>query len=66
MRPIYVQLPDEQTRRALVNVAEREFRDPRAQAAKFIVDGLRRAGVLADDDRSAALTTATREPEAVA
>jgi len=66
VRPIYVQLPDEQTRRALVNVAEREYRDPRAQAAKFIVDGLRRAGALADDERSAALTTATREPEAVA
>ena len=49
MRPIYVPLPDEQTRRALVNIAEREFRDPRAQAAKFIVEGLQRAGALTDD-----------------
>ena len=63
MRPIYVQLPDEQTRRALVNVAESEFRDPRAQATKFIVDGLRRAGALTDD-RSATLTIGPRGPEA--
>jgi hypothetical protein len=48
VRPIYVPLPDEQTRRALVNVAEREFRDPRAQAAKYIVEGLKRAGILTD------------------
>ena len=61
MRPIYVPLPDEQTRRALVNIAEREFRDPRAQAAKFIVEGLKRAGALTDDR-----PTDSREPEAVA
>jgi hypothetical protein len=54
VRPIYVQLPDEQTRRALVNVAESEFRDPRAQAAKFIVDGLRRAGALPAEERTIA------------
>ena len=51
MRPIYVPLPDEPTRRALVNVAEREFRDPRAQAAKFIVEGLQRAGALPIDNQ---------------
>ncbi len=61
MRPIYVPLPDEQTRRALVNLAESEFRDPRAQAAKFIVEGLKRAGVLTD-----ARPALSREPEAVA
>ncbi len=61
MRPIYVPLPDEQTRRALVNIAEREFRDPRAQAAKFIVEGLQRAGALTDDR-----PTGSREPEALA
>ncbi len=63
MRPIYVPLPDEQTRRALVNVAESEFRDPRAQAAKFIVEGLKRAGALSDD-RSATLVASSRGPEA--
>jgi hypothetical protein len=31
---------------ALLTVAERDFRDPREQAAKFIVDGLRRAHAL--------------------
>ncbi len=61
MRPIYVPLPDDQTRRALVNVAKREFRDPRAQAAKFIVEGLRRAGALTDDRPAD-----SRSPEAVA
>jgi len=59
VRPIYVQLPDEQTRRALVNVAESEFRDPRAQAAKFIVEGLKRVGALTDDRPSI-----SRGPEA--
>ena len=58
MRPIYVPLPDEPTRRALVNIAEREFRDPRAQAAKFIVEGLKRAGALPTDDQPTDLTTA--------
>ena len=66
MRPIYVPLPDEQTRRALVNIAEREFRHPRAQAAKFIVEGLKRAGVLTDDDRSADLITSSPDPRSAA
>ncbi len=61
MRPIYVPLPDDRTRRALVNIAEREFRDPRAQAAKFIVEGLQRAGALTEDQ-----PTVSREPEAIA
>jgi hypothetical protein len=28
---------------ALVDVAERELRDPRSQAAKFVLDGLKRS-----------------------
>ena len=65
MRPIYVQLPDEQTRRALVNVAESAFRDPRAQAAKFIVEGLKRAGALADD-HSTTPTVSSPDPRSAA
>jgi hypothetical protein len=46
LRGIYVPLPDPAARRALVNMAEREQRDPRQQAARFILDGLRAAGAL--------------------
>jgi hypothetical protein len=53
VRPIYVPLHDERIRRALVNVAEREFRDPRAQAAKFIVEGLERVGALTRSETAA-------------
>ncbi len=53
---IYAHLP-EPAYDALLTVAERDFRDPREQAAKFIVDGLRAAGVLpaepTESDRSA-------------
>jgi hypothetical protein len=42
----YVPISDPITRRALVNVATREMRDPRYQAARFILDGLRSAGAL--------------------
>lgn len=31
---------------ALVELAQREYREPRAQAAILIVDGLRRAGLV--------------------
>ena len=63
-RGIFVPLPDV-PRDALYELAEQEWRDPRDQAAKFIVEGLRRAGAL-NDERSTALTTVSREPEAVA
>jgi hypothetical protein len=52
MRGIYVPLPKE-GREALIDLADREWRDPRDQAAKFIVDGLKQAGVLPADDRLA-------------
>jgi hypothetical protein len=42
----YVPISDPAARRALVNVATRELRDPRQQAARFILDGLRAAGAL--------------------
>ena len=42
----YVPISDPAARRALVNVATREMRDPRYQAARFILDGLRAAGAL--------------------
>ncbi len=63
-RGIFVPLPDV-PRDALYELAEREWRDPREQAAKFIVEGLRRAGVL-NDERSTALATGPRELEAAA
>lgn len=43
MRNIYVQLPSEALER-LRELARREFRDPRAQAAVLILDGLDREG----------------------
>ncbi len=63
-RGIFVPLPDV-SRDALYELAEKEWRDPRDQAAKLIVEGLRQAGALTDE-RSTALTTSSREPEAVA
>ena len=45
MRAIYVPVT-EPLRRALNDLAEREYRDPRDQAAYLIADGLRRAGAL--------------------
>ncbi len=57
-RGIFVPLPDV-PREALYELAEREDRDPRVQAARFIREGLQRAGVLTDD-RSATLTTDPR------
>jgi hypothetical protein len=42
MRTLYVPLPEDALAR-LDDLARREFREPKAQAAQFIVDGLRRA-----------------------
>lgn len=45
MSGVFLRLP-EPTRRALVLLSEREFRDPRDQAALLVTEGLQRAGVL--------------------
>lgn len=60
MRSIYVPLPEGAAER-LRELARRELRDPKAQAARLILDGLDRAGVDAcrpTDDRALA-TAAT-------
>ena len=44
-RSLYVPLPTD-AREALIDLAIREYRDPREQAAYFVVEGLKRAGVL--------------------
>jgi hypothetical protein len=54
MSRISVPLPNEATRRALVELAEREWRDPRDQAAKLLVEGLERAGVLPAEEQATA------------
>ena len=47
MRNVYVPLrPDALA--ALIELARREYRDPKAQAAMLILDGLRRAGFPVD------------------
>lgn len=43
---IDLELPE---REALINLAQRERRDPRDQAALFVRDGLQRAGLLPTD-----------------
>ncbi len=45
-RPISVKLERQEERRALAELALREYREPADQAAYLIVEGLRRAGVL--------------------
>jgi hypothetical protein len=50
VRSIYVPL-DDCERKALRDLAEREDRDPRQQAARFIREGLRREGLLAGESR---------------
>ena len=40
---------DPQEREALINLAQRERRDPRDQAALIVRDGLQRAGLLPTD-----------------
>jgi hypothetical protein len=47
VRSIYVPLP-EAAIPSLVELARRELRDPKAQAAALILDGLRRAGLAVD------------------
>lgn len=47
MRAIYVPLP-ERAREALFDLASREYRDPRDQAAMLLVEALRQAGALVD------------------
>ena len=64
MAAVYVPLPRD-VKDALLTLAEREDRDPRRQAARLLQEGLVRAGVLTED-RSATLTTGSRETEAVA
>jgi hypothetical protein len=60
VRAIYVPVT-EPMRRALVNLAEREFRDPRDQAAYLITEGLRAAGALPESKTAPAEpATATR------
>jgi hypothetical protein len=52
VRSIYVPL-DDRERKALRDLAEREDRDPRQQAARFVREGLRREGALEDARREA-------------
>lgn len=52
-RPITVRLERHEERRALAELALREYREPADQAAWLIVEGLRRAGVLTDGPRDA-------------
>jgi hypothetical protein len=56
VRAIYVPLSSP-LRRALVNLAESEYRDPRDQAAYLILEGLRQRGALPEST-----TAAGRQP----
>jgi hypothetical protein len=58
VRSIYVPLP-EAAIPSLAELARRELRDPKAQAAALIIDGLRRAGL--DPDAAT-----VRKPEGAA
>jgi hypothetical protein len=49
-RNLYVPLP-EPARAALYELAEREWRHPKDQAAMLLTDALRRSGALVDDDQ---------------
>jgi hypothetical protein len=60
VRSIYIPLPDGTTDR-LVELARREMRDPKAQAAVLILEGLRRAGLPVDLETR---ELAALEPEA--
>jgi len=60
VRAIYVPLT-EPIRRALNNLAEREYRDPRDQAAMMLTDALRQNGALLND-RSAELIASSPDP----
>ena len=49
-RTIKVALEAEEERRALAELALREYRSPSDQAAYLVIEGLRRAGVLRERD----------------
>jgi hypothetical protein len=50
---MYVPLPDDQTRRALIDYATQQDRDPRVQAARFVREGLIREGALPAEQKIA-------------
>lgn len=62
MRSIYVPLPEGATDR-LWTLARREMRDPKAQAAVLILEGLQRAGLPVDLEPREAAEVA-RQPAA--
>jgi hypothetical protein len=62
MRGIYVPVSDPVARRALVNLAERELRDPRDQAAVLVLEGLRQRGLLPDQNHAAGRQPAEAVP----
>jgi len=51
---------------ALVRLSQHEDRDPRSQAARFVREGLKHAGVLTDERSATPITTTSRGPEAAA
>ncbi|MEK6720537.1 MAG: hypothetical protein AABZ33_07670 [Chloroflexota bacterium] len=62
MRSVYIPLPEAAVDR-LRELAAREMRDPKAQAAWLVVDGLRRAGLdvdLASRERAALVSAPAR------
>jgi len=61
-RGIYIPLPEPE-REALISLADREWRQPREQAAKIVSDALRRAGALdTDHDQLTTGSPATVRP----
>jgi hypothetical protein len=61
VRTLYIRLPDGAVER-LVELAAREFREPKAQAGVLILEGLRRAGL--DPEQHFAETAGTaRKPD---
>jgi hypothetical protein len=56
---MYIRLPAAY-REALYQFAERQWRDPRDQAAMFVVEGLCRAGALTVDSANPASDSALR------
>lgn len=63
MRNIYVPLPDA-TVQQLRELAQREYRDTKAQAAWLILDGLRRADLESTETRAATERAILGEPAA--
>ena len=54
---------DEPIKKALLDYARREDRDPRVQAVRFVREGLKQAGALTDTTRQ---TTAPAGPDRAA